>query len=402
MGWRIFLFAAVLSAAGIPLYIHLPLFAHRELGLGFEVIGLTLLALRAVDFVQDPLLGRLVDAAPDHQPHLAALALGTMALGFALLFGLPVLAAPPLPPLVWMIATLIVIFTGFSLGMILFYAQGVTWAEDMGGHFGVAAWREAGLLAGILLATLAPAAISALWGPQVQYGGYGLLLAAICLVALPVVRPIWQRGRPGALRPALGAPARRLLGLALINALPLGLTSTLFLLFVEYRLDMPDMAGLFLLVFFAAAGLSAPLWARLGERFGPRRVLFGSMTLAIVSFAWVATLGPGDGAAFALISAASGLALGADFVILPALFAGLMGRGGAGAGFGLWSLAQKLSLALAAGSLVFLGLGTGTTTGAGAPAPAALTWGYAVLPCLLKLVALAMIVRLPHPAKAPA
>jgi GPH family glycoside/pentoside/hexuronide:cation symporter len=55
------LFAGFLAFAGLPIYIHAPKFFVDEYGVSLAAIGGVLLVLRLIDFVQDPLLGRLVD-----------------------------------------------------------------------------------------------------------------------------------------------------------------------------------------------------------------------------------------------------------------------------------------------------------------------------------------------------
>ena len=107
-----------------------------------------------------------------------------------------------------------------------------------------------------------------------------------------------------------------------------------------------------------------------------------------------AALGAGDVAAFAVVCAVSGLALGADLVVAPTLLAQLHRRhstaGDPGLWFGWWTLVGKLALALAAGPrcrcCTRSATGRGAVDGAGA---SALVWTYAVLPCLIKLLALA-------------
>jgi len=100
--------------------------------------------------------------------------------------------------------------------------------------------------------------------------------------------------------------SRRLLLIALLNAAPVAVTSTLFLFFVESRLQLPGWEGPLLLLFFLAAAASTPLWSVLARRHGPRPVLLAAMTLAIASFLWTLTLGANDLIPFALICAASG------------------------------------------------------------------------------------------------
>ena len=104
-------------------------------------------------------------------------------------------------------------------------------------------------------------------------------------------------------------------------------------------------------------------------------------------------LGAGDLAAFVVICALSGVALGADLTLPSALLAGIIGDAGdrgrhEGAYFGWWNFCTKLNLALAAGlALPMLGW-FGYAPGARDPqALQALVVAYCVLPCVLKLIA---------------
>ena len=85
---RVSLYALMLAAAGIPLYIHLPRFAAVNLGIGLGVIGTVLLVIRLVDLIQDPLIGWAIDRWPRAQALFATLAALGLAVGFPLLFSL--------------------------------------------------------------------------------------------------------------------------------------------------------------------------------------------------------------------------------------------------------------------------------------------------------------------------
>ena len=54
-------FAGVLAAAGLPLYMHAPKFYVDQYDLSLTMIAAALLGLRMLDFVQDPVLGWVVD-----------------------------------------------------------------------------------------------------------------------------------------------------------------------------------------------------------------------------------------------------------------------------------------------------------------------------------------------------
>lgn len=400
---QVALFAAMLASAGLPLYLHLPRFAVSGLGLSLTTLGAVLLAMRVFDLVQDPLIGQVIDRFPGHRAVFAAVAAGGLALGFMMLFAVK----PPINSVAWLALSLAILFTAFSTATILVYGQGVALAGTAGGdgHFGIAGFREAGLVLGIVLAAAAPGVLAAIYGEAGAYRAFGLGLGGLCLAVWAATRGLWRLDR-GGVEPLSLAALRRagsvnLLVLGFLNAMPVALTSTLFLFFVEDRLEAPELAGGFLVLFFAAAGLSAPVWARLVGVLGPRPVLLSGMGLAVLAFAGTALLQPGALWAFAAICLASGAALGADMVILPALFARSLAeaRLPAGQAFGLWALASKLALAGAAAIALPLLEMRGYAPGQANPdaALAALTFAYAVLPCLLKLGVIAYVLVIPMP-----
>jgi glycoside/pentoside/hexuronide:cation symporter, GPH family len=176
-------------------------------------------------------------------------------------------------------------------------------------------------------------------------------------------------------------------------------TSTLFLFYVESRLEAPGWEGAFLLLFFLSAAIAAPVWARLAGRFGVKPVLLAGMALAVAAFAFAAGLGAGDGPAFAVVCIASGAALGADMTLIAAIFARRLSRlmPEAAAGFGIYAFVTKLSLAIAAATLLPVLEWQGFVSG-GENEPralATLTMLYAVLPCGLKLLAIYLLTRTP-------
>ena len=392
--WPWSLFAAIIAAAGLPIYIHAPKVFADSYGISLAALGATLAALRLIDVVQDPLLGWLSESMRARRRLLAALGVGLTASAMIGLFAV----APPVAPLLWFAITLTGLFTGFSLLTILFYAQGVTRAADMGagGHLRLAGWRETGTLLGVSIAAVAPVVLASFSAQPFAVFAFGY--AALAVIAALAMRLEWRAG--GAVVASLSsfapvlrdALARRLLMIALLNASPVAVTSTLFLFFVESRLDAAGMEGGLLLLFFLSAAASALIWAKVAARIGEKQALMAGMGLAILAFLWAVTLGSGDVAAFAVICIASGAAMGADLTLLPAIFArrlGTLGQGEA-AGFALWSFVSKLSLAIAAAVLLPGLQAAGFRSGAENSESAlfALSLLYAALPCALKLLAL--------------
>ena len=80
------IFAAALSFAGLPLYLHAPKFFVDEYGLSLTAIGIILLLLRGLDFLQDPLIGQGLDRVPNWRKTIAWIAGLVMAGSMVLLF----------------------------------------------------------------------------------------------------------------------------------------------------------------------------------------------------------------------------------------------------------------------------------------------------------------------------
>lgn len=392
------LFAALLSAAGLPIYIHAPKFYVDEYGVSLAALGAVLFGLRLLDVVQDPLLGRLSEKMREHRG--TAVALGAMVMAAAMLglFAVP----PPILPVVWFAIMLTLVFSGFSFLTICFYAQGVSKANTLPGrgHLTLARWRETGALLGVCVASVAPVALGAVIGAP--FAGFAVGFGVLALCSVLAMAGEW---RDAGMPPSTGFAtilrdpvARQLLLIALFNAAPVAVTSTLFLFYVEIALEAPGWEGPLLLLFFLSAAGAAPFWGLLAEKFGGKRVLLAAMVLGIVSFGGALFLGPGDVAIFAVVCVASGAVLGADLTLLPAMFATRMARisPSAAEGFGLWSFVSKFTLAFAAVALLPLLEAAGLRSGAEqSPLQAVwlLTILYAGVPCALKILAIGLLIR---------
>jgi GPH family glycoside/pentoside/hexuronide:cation symporter len=395
-------FAAMLSAAGLPIYIHAPAHYAASYGVGLTALAGVLFALRLIDVVQDPVLGWLSGRLRARRGVAVAAGVGLLALSMLGVFAVE----PPIAPLAWFALTMTGLFSAFSFLTISMYTEGVQAAGRLGGtgHLRLAGWRETGALLGVCAAAVAPTLLD---GTGDAYAWLAAGFAALCLLALVLMRGQW--GGAGALEPSgfgavLSDPmARRLLLIALMNAAPVAVSSTLFLFYVGSVLAAPGWEGPLLVLFFLAAALSTPAWSRLAARYGERPMLLAAMTLAIASFSVVLALEAGQVAVFALVCLASGAALGADFAILPALFARRMEKIApeAAAGFGLWAFVQKAALAFAAIVLLPALDVAGFEASAGPANPAGaltlLTYLYALVPCVLKLGAMALLAITPLP-----
>lgn len=401
------LFGLPLALVALPVYVMVPQLYAASLGMPLATVGAVLLATRVLDAFIDPPLGRWVDRAPRSFGHAGfiALALPLLLAGFIALFHPPAMGAAAL--IAWFGASLILVYLGYSIATIAHNSWGARLTQQRGERTRLTAVREGCALAGVALAAILPSVA----GLSVLSGVFALLLLASAAL-------LWRRAprvphaansasaapsarAPHWLAPLAGRPFRWLFAVFALNGIAAAIPATLFLFFASDRLQLPQHAGSFLLLYFGAAALSLPLWSRLAARVGEARAWLAAMVLAIIAFAWTATFGSGDLLPFALVCALTGAALGADLALPPALLAGVIGQAGhagtrEGSYFGLWSWMTKMNLALAAGIalplLQWLGYVPGSSDAAGL---SALTVAYALLPCALKAAAALLLWKAP-------
>lgn len=400
-------FGLPVTMTALPMNILLPDFYAATTALALTTIGLVLLATRLIDAVVDPLLGNWVDAQNAAGRTLRPILLGAvpLAIGFALLFNPALLGArDATASAVWLFATLACAYLGYSLATIAYQAWGAELAHDDAGRARITASREGAGLVGVLIG----GTVATVAGMPALVATFLLLLAAgLALLGLLAPRPQRRSVVAGEHRftdfliPLRTSRFRWLLAIFALNAIAPAITATVFQFFVADRLGLREYTGLFLSLYFIAGAASMPLWIRLAQRLPLQGIWLGGMVAAVAAFVWAYGLDAGQGTlalyAFIAICVLSGIAFGADLALPPALLAHVIdanGHGGhrEGAYFGLWNFVNKLCLALAGGIALSLLESLGYARGEqDAQALAALAFTYAVVPCLLKLVAAAAL-----------
>ncbi len=387
-----------LAFVALPLYVSLPNHYATEYGVPLALLGALLLGARLLDAVVDPIIGRWVDAlfgvSVVRAWRVAALAAIVLAGGFAGLFLPPLKGGAAL--LWWCGAMLVATYLAYSVVTVVHQAWGARLGGDEPQRARVVAWREGLALAGVLLASVLPS----LAGYTAMTIVFAILLSAALLMLSRAPRPTMQLHAPISqplTLPWFNPAFVWLLAIYLLNGIASAVPATLVLFFIRDVLQAPEFEPLFLVLYFAAGGLSIPLWVRLVSRIGLAPTWLVGMALAIAVFVGAAWLGAGDVLAYGVVCALSGVALGADLTMPGALLAGVIQRAGhtglaEGAYFGWWNFATKLNLALAAGLALPLLQAFGYAPGSrGGAELAALSLAYCALPCVLKLAAAALL-----------
>lgn len=319
----------------------------------------------------------------------------------------------------------VVLYLGWTLVTVPYTALGAELSGDYGERARITSVREGLMLVGVLVAAGVPAVLGPGDGP-----GSGRTVAdastfriiawitlgsgAAAVAALMVMVP--DRAVTGGTRLHLdragiasllaNGPARRLLAAWFVNGLANGLPSALFQLYLTRALLADaEQQGMLIGLYFLSGVLAMPVWLWLGRHHDKHRLWVAAMAVACVAFATVPLLSAGDVIGFAVVCVVTGVSLGADLMLPPAMQADVVdydrlrsGQDRAGIYFALWSMATKLALAAAVGIgfplLDLAGMETGPEAAGRpveGPARVALVGLYAAVPVVLKLAAMWLV-----------
>jgi Na+/melibiose symporter-like transporter len=402
-----------LAFLALPLYVQVQHVYAVELGMNLALLGTVLLLARLVDAVQDPFLGVIADRIARRQGQRYSLMrwlVAPMILFFFLLFS-PLVTGDAFLA-VWLLVSLVAIYSGYSLFSISYMAAGAELSRDYHQRTRITGAREAFALAGVLLAVSLPEILR----QQVESGK--VIFWLTCAFAAMFMLAVYCYGRRFSTLPVpekseriryrdffltfLHRPFRQLALIFFINGLAASLPATLILFYVEDILGAKEQAAGFLFAYFLAGAVGVAFWVRLAGRISKKGSWLVAMILATISFFSAFFLSEGDVLAFYGICLASGLCLGANLALPSSLLADVMDAPektgeslSGGVYFGVWNFLSKFSLALAAGMTLPL-LEWGGYQPAEENSAAALqllSAAYALLPCLLQLIAAALLWR---------
>jgi Na+/melibiose symporter-like transporter len=402
-----------LAMAALPVVLNVSHFYGEVLKLSLQIMGPIFIFARVVDAVQDPVIGLISDwfTRRGKRGRLAFVALTTPLLGggFYMLFDPPNFGDNQFLLAIWLVAALLLVHLGYSGVSISYHSHGAELTDDYNERTKVTVGREVFGLLGMTLAVVLPTYLTA---PKVLGNANGYM--ALGLIFLPILvlfsLPTFFWAGPSVHPPVVHAERnpfltffaplknrlfRRLLLVFIVNGAALGVAVTVMLFYVEHVLQgNKRQAGVILLTYFFTGAASVPMWLLVSKRLSKATAWFAGMVLTASSMACALAVGPGDYHWFLLISAVTGLGLGADYGLPPSILADVINsseggdsRGKTGTYFGLWALATKLATAIgAAGSLPVAAM-LGFNPAKGHYDTGALVVAYIVLPVLIKVAA---------------
>lgn len=395
----------------IPVFTLLPTFYAETVGLGLALTGVLLFAGRALDVVSDPIIGWLADR--EGGTRLTRLILTGSLLGAP---ALVLLLSPPSDPgpvlgAAWLLGCSALVYLGWTLIQIPYLTWGSRLSDGYHQRTHVTTAREGAVLFGILLSGSLPAILGGVGLDERQslsglaWLAVGLGVPAFYLLLRRLPPPAPREPAPSGWRGLAGNRLFvRLLAAWFLNGLAGAIPAVLFPLYCTHVLQVEDQTrNLLLALYFGSAVAGIPLWLVLSRRFDKHRAWSLGMLIACPAFAFAAFLEAGQWQAFAVICVTTGLCLGADLALPPAIQADVADwdrlrfrRNRTAALFSLWNVSAKLALGLAALIVLPLLGAMGLEDTVAAPAAiTALAVIYALPACVLKLTAVTLMFRLP-------
>lgn len=423
--------ALPLAALQLPLYINVPAYYTGVLGITAQMVGYALIAARLIDAFMDPMLGIWADRI--HSPYgrrhtffLGSIFFTTPAaiLLFMPDWFMPILGLVPNEQGFWY---LLVAATCLSVGYTATFLPYTSWMAEMSGDYDersrFAAGREISIITGTLLAAGVPLFMTKVVGFDNPHTPL-TTLAIFIGILLPLAAFVMARNTPEPTNYTVHEVKFfeglrymwknklfvRLATAFLFNVFANGLPATLLAFFASAVLKDPGAFQVLLALYFVSGLAGVVLWLPLAKRLGKHRTWCAAMIVACCAFVWSPLLGPGDTFWFGLILVVAGLSLAADLILPLSMQADVIdadtatsGEQRSGLYFAVWQLVNKLALAGTAVSLIILGyLGFDAHAAKTNPlvnqpehAILALEILFAVVPVVLKLIAVSMIWNFP-------
>lgn len=396
--------AVPVAFAGFPLYILAPDFYATHHGVSLALLGTLLLVIRLFDAVQDPLLGWLADRL---QKRLLLLLLAAGIIVCLAIFGL--FNSSSFIPVARFAFCMVVAVSAYSVLTIVLGVQATLWTSDTNEQTRIAGAREAFGLIGLVIAVSIPSLLSHLVNPENIYLWYTTILLILMFVGIVTFSRLASRSlgvatvidnrnvSPLSVLRAIPAESLRLFIVYGLSVLASSFPAVLVIFYVRDLLGAEQLLGLFLLLYFLSGAAAMPLWKNASVRLGKYTAWSLANVLAVMGFIGAFFLSHGDVWPYAAVCILSGLALGADLTLPPSILADhIHARGNSaytGTHYALLVFIGKASLALASAiALPVLDVAGFKPQAVNSDTVlATLSVAYALIPCVLKLIAAGLL-----------
>ncbi len=364
---------------GLVIAVNLQYFYTDYVGLTAGYVAWSLLLAKIFDAATDPVMGYLSDRSNTRfgrrRPYFLGAAV-PLAVAFYLLFTPPSAQEHSQAYLLgYMLVCYVATYLFWTIGAVPYYSLGAELTDDYQERVKVISVREACALAGLLVATIAPAYLIHAYGGIRGYSfmaailGGGMVVFLVISALASTERAEFQGREPmnpyAGWRMTLRNPHFRKLLLAFACSAIAGAVPAVLTIYVSvYIIGTPEwwtaaMPGwiptwsYYLLIYFSAGALSLPLWTRVAIQMGKRNAWGVAIALAAVTSMGCAFLASGTVLYFSIVLFFGGLSFGNYLSLPPSMVADLIdwdevrtGGRREGSYFAIWAFVTKLGAAI--------------------------------------------------------
>jgi Na+/melibiose symporter-like transporter len=391
-----------LAFVGLPIYVNINGFYAKEYGVNLSLLGVLLLIARGVDMLQGPFVGYLSSYFIHKKISQKRIILYSSILLSISFFGLfnPPISFNKEMICVWFVISLIATYTFFNFAIINYEAIAVFIAKNQKERLAINSAKEFCGLIGILIASILPSVLSNFVASDLKTSYFYSSAIFVVLIFVILIaffrtlkiskiehysrisfRNVFNEIRTNSI-------FMNYLKIFFINALAVSIPASVIFFYVEDVLRSSSKLGFFLGVYFLAGCIFIGMWKKLAQKHGMINIWIISLIGSVVTFIFNCLLGETTADLFFIVCFASGMFLGADLIIPPAIIANLIydKKEKVASYIAVWNMVVKLGLVIASSaSLIVLGffdykIGSYANKGLWA-----IPYVYSVIPSLLKI-----------------
>jgi Na+/melibiose symporter-like transporter len=387
-----------------PLYIYIPIYYEKSIGIDISLVGILIFIARLTDVFTDPYIGYISDKCIKYFDSRKPLMITG---SFIIIYSFYQLLNPNIEyKEIYLLLYSILIYFGWSMINIPY----LTWSCELSNNYhdktNLNSYREIFTILGIIFALCIPYIYDISSQPKkslnIIFNYFIFIFIPLLTLTMFKIKINNQKIENSILNIktiiTIYIKIKDLKYLHIgyfINNLANAIPATIFLLFIDLIIDKKDLSGLVLIIYFLSGIIALPFWNILSKKTGKKNCWLISIILASSAFIFVPFLDSNDIIAFIIISIISGFSLGIDMAIPTSIKSDIVqkyDKNISGLLFGIWSMITKFALAFAIFlSFVILGSFDFNSTSPSSKSLIVLSLLYGLVPVILKIVSIYFI-----------
>ena len=404
------LLAIPLAFVGLPIYVNVSDFYVRHFGVNIAFLAFIILAVRLLDALQEPLLGLLSDyLIKKNISHkkIIYISASFLALSFFALFNPPNFENKSII-LVWLAVSMLTTYSFYNLTVVNFEALAIIIAKNSAQRIEINSYKEFFGLIGILIAASSPTIIKILLkSDENNYFYLSLIFIFLLIFAIifffnkiPVeenkittkfnVKNIFSEIFSNKI-------FLKFIAIFFINSLAVSLPASVITFYVNDVLKRPEQLGIFLTIYFLSAAIFMIFWKKIAQKFGKIDSWLISILGSIVTFIFAFFIDSSNGDWFFLICFLSGVFLGSDLIMPPAIISEIIYKkhDKIASYLAFWNMINKAGLMFASFlALMVLWPVSFDAKNVNQESLMAIPIIYAIIPCALKMLVVLLLFKL--------